>query len=156
MLDEGNGAEDGTRTRDPHLGKVMLYQLSHFRSIATVPTPPVGGAESQIRTGDTAIFSRVLYQLSYLGVSVRRPVSNHTPAQGDKVRRRAVVSVVFGYRNASSCRRCGRRVEPDGLRSCPDLSPAARAPSDLPGWSAASLLSSTSFRPCNVPPRSAP
>ncbi len=39
-LDEGaaapsgrmNGAEDGTRTRDPHLGKVMLYQLSHFRS----------------------------------------------------------------------------------------------------------------------------
>ena len=30
--DEGvNGAEDGTRTRDPHLGKVMLYQLSHFR-----------------------------------------------------------------------------------------------------------------------------
>jgi hypothetical protein len=30
-----NGAEDGTRTRDPHLGKVMLYQLSHFRPIAT-------------------------------------------------------------------------------------------------------------------------
>ena len=27
----GFGAEDGTRTRDPHLGKVMLYQLSHFR-----------------------------------------------------------------------------------------------------------------------------
>lgn len=59
-----NGAEDGTRTRDPHLGKVMLYQLSHFRSITP---PPVGGAESQDRTGDTAIFSRVLYQLSYLG-----------------------------------------------------------------------------------------
>ncbi len=30
-----NGAEDGTRTRDPHLGKVMLYQLSHFRPDAT-------------------------------------------------------------------------------------------------------------------------
>ncbi len=29
----GSGAEDGTRTRDPHLGKVMLYQLSHFRSM---------------------------------------------------------------------------------------------------------------------------
>jgi hypothetical protein len=29
---KGCGAEDGTRTRDPHLGKVMLYQLSHFRS----------------------------------------------------------------------------------------------------------------------------
>ena len=56
-----NGAEDGTRTRDPHLGKVMLYQLSHFRPCA--PTPGAG-AESQIRTGDTTIFSRVLYQLS--------------------------------------------------------------------------------------------
>ena len=25
------GAENETRTRDPHLGKVMLYQLSYFR-----------------------------------------------------------------------------------------------------------------------------
>ena len=25
------GADDGIRTRDPHLGKVMLYQLSHVR-----------------------------------------------------------------------------------------------------------------------------
>ena len=24
-------AEDGIRTRDPHHGKVMLYQLSYFR-----------------------------------------------------------------------------------------------------------------------------
>ena len=30
------GAEDETRTRDPHLGKVMLYQLSHFRISLTV------------------------------------------------------------------------------------------------------------------------
>ena len=27
----GSRAEDGTRTRDPNLGKVMLYQLSYFR-----------------------------------------------------------------------------------------------------------------------------
>ena len=60
-----NGAEDGTRTRDPHLGKVMLYQLSHIRS--EYARAGVVGAESQSRTGDTAIFSRVLYQLSYLG-----------------------------------------------------------------------------------------
>ena len=26
-------ADDGTRTRDPHLGKVMLYQLSHIRIV---------------------------------------------------------------------------------------------------------------------------
>ena len=29
-----SGADDGIRTRDPHLGKVMLYQLSHVRSDA--------------------------------------------------------------------------------------------------------------------------
>ena len=27
----GNGADNGVRTRDPHLGKVVLYQLSHVR-----------------------------------------------------------------------------------------------------------------------------
>jgi hypothetical protein len=26
------GADDEIRTRDPHLGKVMLYQLSHIRN----------------------------------------------------------------------------------------------------------------------------
>jgi hypothetical protein len=30
-------ADDGIRTRDPHLGKVMLYQLSHVR------IPALGG-----------------------------------------------------------------------------------------------------------------
>ena len=33
IVGQENGAEDGTRTRDPHLGKVMLYQLSHFRPL---------------------------------------------------------------------------------------------------------------------------
>ena len=27
------GAEDEARTRDPNLGKVVLYQLSYFRSL---------------------------------------------------------------------------------------------------------------------------
>jgi hypothetical protein len=27
-----SGADDGIRTRDPHLGKVVLYQLSHVRA----------------------------------------------------------------------------------------------------------------------------
>ncbi len=26
-----DGADNGVRTRDPHLGKVVLYQLSHVR-----------------------------------------------------------------------------------------------------------------------------
>jgi hypothetical protein len=38
--DKKNGAEDGTRTRDPHLGKVMLYQLSHFRPLVCPIVPP--------------------------------------------------------------------------------------------------------------------
>jgi hypothetical protein len=33
-------ADDGIRTRDPHLGKVMLYQLSHVRMWCT----PIPGA----------------------------------------------------------------------------------------------------------------
>jgi hypothetical protein len=31
MGSTASGADDGIRTRDPHLGKVMLYQLSHVR-----------------------------------------------------------------------------------------------------------------------------
>ena len=30
-------ADDGTRTRDHHLGKVMLYQLSHVRMLSSGP-----------------------------------------------------------------------------------------------------------------------
>ena len=33
-----NGAENGTRTRDPNLGKVVLYQLSYFRIFYLFPT----------------------------------------------------------------------------------------------------------------------
>ena len=32
----GLRADDGIRTRDPHLGKVMLYQLSHVRAPGTL------------------------------------------------------------------------------------------------------------------------
>ena len=31
-----NGAKDGTRTRDPDLGKVVLYQLSYFRNMFVI------------------------------------------------------------------------------------------------------------------------
>ena len=34
------GAENETRTRDPHLGKVMLYQLSYFRIFSFVSAAP--------------------------------------------------------------------------------------------------------------------
>ncbi len=32
-------ADDGIRTRDPHLGKVMLYQLSHVRAASSCVAP---------------------------------------------------------------------------------------------------------------------
>ena len=37
-------ADDGIRTRDPHLGKVMLYQLSHVR----MPAHPAGGPPATV------------------------------------------------------------------------------------------------------------
>ncbi len=36
-------ADDGTRTRDPHLGKVMLYQLSHVRVRSNLSSPVHSG-----------------------------------------------------------------------------------------------------------------
>ena len=33
------GADNGTRTRDPNLGKVVLYQLSHVRICKTKRAP---------------------------------------------------------------------------------------------------------------------
>ena len=53
-----NGAVDEARTRDLHLGKVALYQLSYYR---------IKGALGRNRTTDTVIFSHMLYQLSYQG-----------------------------------------------------------------------------------------
>ena len=53
-----NGAVDGTRTRDIHLGKVALYQLSYYR---------IKCALGRNRTTDTVIFSHMLYRLSYQG-----------------------------------------------------------------------------------------
>ena len=40
---EKNGAVDETRTRDLHLGKVALYQLSYYRMV------PWGGVEPPTR-----------------------------------------------------------------------------------------------------------
>ena len=51
-------AVDETRTRDLHLGKVALYQLSYYRKYGA----------GRNRTTDTEIFSLLLYQLSYRAV----------------------------------------------------------------------------------------
>ena len=51
-------AVDEARTRDLHLGKVALYQLSYYRI----------SAAGRNRTTDTQIFSLLLYRLSYQGI----------------------------------------------------------------------------------------
>ncbi len=44
-------ADDGIRTRDPHLGKVMLYQLSHVRT--TRPAARCDGNSIRARAGES-------------------------------------------------------------------------------------------------------
>ena len=66
-----SGAEYGTRTRDPRLGKPMLYQLSHYREKERVrriaESYCLKRADSRTRTGDPRITNALLYQLSHIG-----------------------------------------------------------------------------------------
>ncbi len=57
------GAGNETRTRDPDLGKVVLYQLSYSR-IGT-SSANIFGAGNETRTRDPDLGKVVLYQLSY-------------------------------------------------------------------------------------------
>ena len=55
------GADDGIRTRDPHLGKVMLYQLSHVR-VSRQDTNGSGGGDknSAVSARAVARFKRTM------------------------------------------------------------------------------------------------
>ena len=60
------GAGNETRTRDPDLGKVVLYQLSYSRiEEADLRFTWVIGAGNETRTRDPDLGKVVLYQLSY-------------------------------------------------------------------------------------------
>ena len=61
-----NGAENETRTRDPHLGKVMLYQLSYFRKMAT---------RRGLEPLTSAVTGRHSNQLNYRAVFTFLPLS---------------------------------------------------------------------------------
>ena len=66
LLREEFGAGNETRTRDPDLGKVVLYQLSYSRlgglCFAALSN---FGAGNETRTRDPDLGKVVLYQLSY-------------------------------------------------------------------------------------------
>ncbi len=60
------GAGNETRTRDPDLGKVVLYQLSYSRNInCRFALVKMIGAGNETRTRDPDLGKVVLYQLSY-------------------------------------------------------------------------------------------
>ena len=61
------GAKNGTRTRDPDLGKVVLYQLSYFRNMYLLITRKLFFIYFLAKVGTCLIFwgKVVLYQLSY-------------------------------------------------------------------------------------------
>ena len=59
------GAGNETRTRDPDLGKVVLYQLSYSRLGGVTSLRTNFGAGNETRTRDPDLGKVVLYQLSY-------------------------------------------------------------------------------------------
>ena len=46
-----SGAGNGTRTRDPELGRLALYQLSYSRSLLSLPSTPLRSASGRLRRG---------------------------------------------------------------------------------------------------------
>ena len=76
----GSWAENETRTRDPDLGKVVLYQLSYFR-LFSVQQPPFCdcGANIVVLIADFQIFIGEFWKnLKILrGVKIERMISNH-------------------------------------------------------------------------------
>ena len=70
LLREEFGAGNETRTRDPDLGKVVLYQLSYSRLGGLCLTALSNfGAGNETRTRDPDLGKVVLYQLSYSRVT---------------------------------------------------------------------------------------
>ena len=75
MAPKKNGAVDEARTRDLHLGKVALYQLSYYRMECAL---------GRNRTTDTVIFSHMLYRLSYQGIMATRKGARTLDLQRDR------------------------------------------------------------------------
>ena len=67
-------ADDGIRTRDPHLGKVMLYQLSHIRMSLRSALPDFPGNGRSIYTAPGAKSNRLGVVLITAAVGPRIPV----------------------------------------------------------------------------------
>ncbi len=73
-----NGAENETRTRDPHLGKVMLYQLSYFRIMKLEATLRI-----ELRIEDLQSSALPLGYVAIIWSGKRDSNSRPPPWQGD-------------------------------------------------------------------------
>ena len=78
LFSKAPGAENETRTRDPNLGKVVLYQLSYFRKIY-LPRP---GKLRFLRFG-TANINRKIYSAKFSGEFCRKTMSPAFGKAGD-------------------------------------------------------------------------
>ena len=94
-----NGADNGARTRDPHLGKVVLYQLSHVRLRGSNIREPMAARKGKSRSsepyGSTGWAGpdgpRLIDVLAALVITVPAPAARHPPpkAAPSRPRRRA-------------------------------------------------------------------
>ncbi len=57
-------ADDGIRTRDPHLGKVMRYQLRYIRAQRTRSSPGAKDDDSPIKQAHTNLLAETVSRLS--------------------------------------------------------------------------------------------
>ena len=70
ILKREKRAENETRTRDPNLGKVMLYQLSYFRIFST-------GAKIKSFVVSAKFFKRKVLKRKTNKVTIQRCVQSH-------------------------------------------------------------------------------
>ena len=85
ISDDLSGAENETRTRDPNLGKVVLYQLSYFRNFCrrTFPFFSIGIAKIWIISLSPKFFHRQRHKQRY----------NH-----DRLRLSTIILCIIGNR----------------------------------------------------------
>ena len=131
------GAVDETRTRDLHLGKVALYQLSYYRMLERVmgiePTYPAWKAGAlplsytrarkavdETRTRDLHLGKVALYQLSYYRMALSSVEYNTTRGRGNQAD-----SLFFTYSSKFRIRRSDAPA--DGLRQFSSAAAIARS-----------------------------
>ena len=128
-----NGADDGVRTRDPDLGKVVLYQLSHVRVARKYNNGTGSGAQvpichksKKVRSPADGRTSRADWREGAGGGGRGRPACAPAPREG-------APSVRDGRRPAARLSAPARLVPPVASRHHSPFPACASAGSRLPG-----------------------